>query len=68
MAQSTLTGKVKFFKEDKGYGFIIEDGSNKEYFVHAKGCRQKVKTDDRVTFNLQEDKRGPVAVDVQLAN
>ena len=37
------TGTVKFFNESKGFGFIIEDGSNTEYFVHVSGLIDKVK-------------------------
>ncbi|WP_193709103.1 cold-shock protein, partial [Tenacibaculum finnmarkense] len=30
-------GTVKFFNESKGFGFITEEGSNKEHFVHVSG-------------------------------
>lgn len=61
------TGKVKFFNDSKGYGFIKENGSNKEYFVHVSGLIDKVRQDDEVTFELKEGKRGLNAIDVKLA-
>ena len=61
------TGKVKFFIESKGYGFVIDNESGKEYFVHVSGLVDKVKQDDDVTFDLAEGKKGMNAVDVRLA-
>ncbi|MFY0653392.1 MAG: cold shock domain-containing protein [Cyclobacteriaceae bacterium] len=60
-------GKVKFFIESKGYGFVIDNESGKEYFVHVSGLVDKVKQDDDVTFDLAEGKKGMNAVDVRLA-
>ena len=61
------TGTVKFFNVTKGFGFIKEDGTDKEYFVHVTGLIDKVKDDDQVTFDLQEGKKGLNAVNVKLA-
>ena len=61
------TGKVKFFNDSKGYGFIKEDESEKEYFVHVSGLIDEIKQDDAVTFELKEGKRGLNAIDVKLA-
>jgi len=60
-------GKVKFFNESKGFGFIKDSESDKEYFVHASGLVDKVREDDKVTFELQEGKKGLNAVNVKLA-
>lgn len=59
------SGIIKFFNESKGYGFIKEDESNQEYFVHATGLTDKVKKDDKVTFNLVDGKKGKNAVNVK---
>lgn len=59
-------GKVKFFNESKGFGFIKEKESDKEYFVHASGLIDRIKEDDEVTFELQEGRKGLNAVNVKL--
>lgn len=58
-------GTVKFFNESKGYGFITEDGSNTEHFVHISGLIDKVKEGDAVEFDLKEGKKGLNAVNVK---
>lgn len=60
-------GIVKFFNESKGYGFIKDQDTEKEYFVHASGLVDKVTENDEVTFELQEGKKGLNAVNVKLA-
>jgi CspA family cold shock protein len=60
-------GIVKFFNETKGYGFIKDANSEKEYFVHASGLIDRINEDDEVTFELVEGKRGLNAVNVKLA-
>lgn len=60
------TGKVKFFNESKGFGFIKEDGSEKEHFVHASGLVDQVQEGDEVEFELQEGKKGMNAVNVRV--
>ena len=61
------TGTVKFFNETKGFGFIKEDESGKEYFVHVTGLSDKIRENDTVTFDIQEGKKGLNAVNVKLA-
>lgn len=60
-------GTVKFFNETKGFGFIKDETSNNEYFVHATGLLTDIREDDQVTFELQEGKKGLNAVNVKLA-
>jgi CspA family cold shock protein len=60
-------GVVKFFTEAKGFGFIIDEESKKEYFVHVTGLVDKVKENDEVEFTLEEGKKGLNAVNVKLA-
>jgi CspA family cold shock protein len=59
-------GKVKFFNESKGYGFIKDVESDEEYFVHVSGLIDKIKEDDNVTFELKEGRKGLNAVNVKL--
>ncbi len=59
-------GTVKFFNETKGFGFITEEGSNKEHFVHISGLIDEVREGDEVEFDLQEGKKGLNAVNVKV--
>lgn len=61
------TGTVKFFNESKGFGFIKDDASQKEYFVHVSGLQADIRENDKVIFDLQEGKKGLNAVNVKLA-
>lgn len=59
------TGTVKFFNETKGFGFIKDDESGQEIFVHATGLVDKVKENDTVTYDVTEGKKGLNAVNVK---
>jgi CspA family cold shock protein len=59
-------GIVKFYNETKGFGFIKEEGTEKEYFVHVSGLINKIKDNDEVTFDLEEGKKGINAVNVRI--
>jgi cold shock protein len=59
-------GIVKFFNESKGYGFIKDTETNKEYFVHVSGLIDEVNKDDEVEFELEEGKKGLNATNVKL--
>ncbi|MDN3667911.1 cold shock domain-containing protein [Echinicola jeungdonensis] len=59
-------GIVKFFNESKGFGFITEEGTNKEHFVHISGLIDEIQEDDEVEFDLQEGRKGLNAVNVKV--
>ncbi|MEZ5198186.1 MAG: cold shock domain-containing protein [Bacteroidales bacterium] len=61
------TGKVKFFNESKGFGFIVDDENGKELFVHVSGLIDEIKNDDDVTFEVTEGKKGLNAINVRIA-
>lgn len=60
-----MKGKVKFFNEMKGFGFISGD-DGREYFVHQTGLKAGVvlNENDEVTFDIEEGTRGPKAINV----
>lgn len=59
-------GTVKFFNDSKGFGFIIEEESKKEYFVHVSGLIDEIREGDNVEFELKEGKKGLNAVNVKV--
>jgi len=61
-------GKVKFFNETKGFGFITPDDGSQDVFVHATGLIDKIRENDRVSYEVQDGKKGLNAVDVRIAN
>lgn len=67
-ANEVYTGTVKFFNISKGYGFIIEDSTDKEYFVHLTDTKAKapLKKDSRVVFGIEQSKKGLKAVGVEV--
>jgi len=57
-------GTVKFFNQNKGFGFVNEEGG-KDYFVHTSGVSEPIKDGDSVEFELEEDQKGMRAVNVR---
>jgi CspA family cold shock protein len=59
------TGTVKFFNENKGYGFIQPDGGGQDAFVHISAVERSgmrsLRQDQRVSYDLEEDRRGKMA-------
>ena len=59
------TGTVKFFNENKGYGFIAPDGGGNDAFVHISAVERSgmstLRQDQRVSYDLEEDRRGKMA-------
>jgi len=59
------TGTVKFFNETKGFGFIKEDGSEHEVFVHKTGLNDHIREGDKVSYEEADGRKGPNAVNVK---
>ena len=60
------TGTVKFFNEAKGFGFITDDATREEFFVHVTGLNgAQIQQNDRVEFDTKEGRKGVNAVDVR---
>jgi CspA family cold shock protein len=59
-------GTVKFFNGSKGFGFIIEENSKNEYFVHVSGLIDEIRDGDEVEFELREGRKGLNAVNVRV--
>jgi len=59
-------GTVKFFNESKGFGFITEEGVEKDHFVHISGLVDEIREGDVVEFDLKEGNKGLNAVNVKV--
>ena len=60
------TGKVKFFNVTKGFGFIKDNESGEEHFVHSPGLIDRINEDDEVEFELKEGRKGMNAINVKV--
>ncbi|MBL6668010.1 MAG: cold-shock protein [Crocinitomicaceae bacterium] len=57
-------GVVKFFNNEKGFGFIVDEENKEEVFVHKTGLIDNIQEDDNVEFDVEQGKRGLNAVNV----
>jgi cold shock CspA family protein len=64
----THKGKVTFFNNEKGFGFIKDLQSQQSLFVHANNLTAPIKENDKVTFEIEMGQRGPMAVNVKIVN
>lgn len=62
------TGTVKFFNAAKGFGFISDNESGTDVFVHASGLNGNIREDDAVEFETEQGKKGKSAINVSLAD
>ncbi|SDL79892.1 cold shock protein (beta-ribbon, CspA family) [Pedobacter antarcticus] len=59
-------GVVKFFNETKGFGFIVPSNGDSEIFVHSTGLLASIRENDKVTYDVEEGRKGLNAINVQL--
>jgi len=57
-------GRVKFFNEEKGFGFITPSKGGAEVFVHASGLSEEIRQNDEVRYDVEEGRKGSNAVNV----
>ncbi len=63
---SALQGRVTFFNDSKGYGFIKDLNSQENFFVHVNGLLEEIRENDIVTFELERGQKGMNAVRVKI--
>ena len=59
-------GRVAFFNDSKGYGFIDQDGSRERYFVHINNTTEQIQEGDKVAFEVEEGPKGLSAIKVRV--
>lgn len=59
-------GTIKFFNEAKGFGFITPNDGGSDVFVHVTGLEGQVRENDKVTYSVEEGRRGLTAVNVKV--
>lgn len=61
-----MQGTVKFFNENKGFGFIKPDDSGEDIFVHSSGLIDKIRENDHVEYDMERGQKGMNAVNVKI--
>lgn len=61
-----MQGKVKFFNDDKGFGFIVPSDGGNDIFVHSSGLVDEIRENDEVEFDTEQGKKGVNAVNVKV--
>ena len=62
------SGSIKFFNQEKGFGFIVDAHSGESIFVHSSNLTVEVKENDKVTYVLEMGPKGATAVQVKLVS
>jgi CspA family cold shock protein len=63
----TMQGTVKFFNQTKGFGFITPSNGGADVFVHSSGLIDNIRENDVVTYDVEQGRKGPTAVNVKKA-
>ncbi len=64
-----MKGTVKWYNDTKGFGFIKVDDDSKDIFVHRSGLKDSfrgLEEDQEVEFDIEEGKKGPLAINVTV--
>jgi CspA family cold shock protein len=59
-------GTVKFFNTEKGFGFISQSDNRDDVFVHSSGLIDQIRENDKVSFDVEQGRKGLTAVNVKV--
>ncbi|MGN6180311.1 MAG: cold-shock protein [Mucilaginibacter sp.] len=59
-------GTVKFFNNQKGFGFISPDDTRTDVFVHSTGLIDEIRENDKVSYDVENGKKGLNAINVKV--
>jgi CspA family cold shock protein len=59
-------GTVKFFNNQKGFGFISQMNDRSDLFVHSTGLIDQIRENDQVQYDIEEGKKGLNAINVKV--
>jgi len=62
-----MQGKVKFFNQTKGFGFITPNDGSADIFVHSTGIIDNIRENDVVEYDVEQGRKGLNAVNVKIA-
>jgi|UniRef100_UPI00404806C5 cold shock CspA family protein len=65
VVEAVRKGRIEFFNDSKGYGFIKELDTQEKFFVHVNGLLEDVRENDKVSFELERGMKGMNAVKVK---
>lgn len=60
-------GKVKFFNNTKGFGFITPNDGSQDLFVHSTGLKENIRENDNVVYDVERGQKGLNAINVRVA-
>ncbi len=63
-----FSGRVEYFNDSKGFGFIVDSMSGEKFFFHINSAPQNIAEGDKVTFTTEKRDRGMTAVDIEIIN
>ena len=66
VVEAVRKGRIEFFNDSKGYGFIKELDTQEKFFVHVNGLTDEIREGDKVEFDVEEGRKGLNAVNVKI--
>ncbi len=66
-SKALRTGKVKFYIDEKLFGFLVDDETGEDIYIPVAGLIDEIRKNDLVSYKLSSGTRGAEAIDVRIA-